>query len=50
MIQPVQIQVITCENDEGVHPKILTETDLRHIKRHICHDHDARQEPLSEII
>src|SRR5579862_5676458 len=31
-------------------PKKLTETDLRHIKRHIQHDRDTRRQLLQEII
>lgn len=28
----------------------LNKSDVRHIKRHTCHDRDTRQQPLSEIM
>jgi len=31
-------------------PKKLTDTDLRHIRRHIQHDREARRQPLNDII
>ena len=41
----------TCENAlrTGV-PKVLTDGDIRQIKRHIRHDREARRPPLGDII
>ena len=31
-------------------PKLLTEGDIRQIKRHICHNRETRRQPLEDII
>jgi hypothetical protein len=41
----------TCENaPRPGAPKLLTNGDIRQIKRYICHDREARRQPLGDII
>jgi hypothetical protein len=41
----------TCENAPRTGaPKVLTDGDIRQIKRHIRHDREARRQPLGDII